>query len=106
MMTRDFPGVVAAIGALKPKQFVLDGEIVVPAGGAFSFDALLQRIHPAASRVKKLSVETPAMLIVFDLLAGADGQSLIDETLEDRRPVLESFFRSCCRGTGGFDYRR
>ena len=38
------------------------------------------------------------MLIVFDLLAGADGRSLIDETLEDRRPVLESFFRSCCRG--------
>ena len=38
------------------------------------------------------------MLIVFDLLVGADGQSLIDETLEDRRPVLESFFRSCCRG--------
>jgi ATP-dependent DNA ligase len=98
MMTRYFPEVAAAIGALKPKHFVLDGEIVVPAGGAFSFDALLQRIHPAASRVKKLSVETPAMLIVFDLLVGADGRSLIDETLEDRRPVLESFFRSCCRG--------
>jgi ATP-dependent DNA ligase len=98
MMTRYFPELVAVIGALKPKRFVLDGEIVVPTRGAFSFDALLQRIHPAASRVKKLSVETPAMLIVFDLLGGADGRSLIDEILEDRRPLLESFFRSCCRG--------
>jgi ATP-dependent DNA ligase len=75
-MTRYFPELVATVGGLKPKQFVLDGEIVVPAGGAFSFDALLQRIHPAASRVKRLSVETPAMLIVFDLLVGADGRSL------------------------------
>jgi ATP-dependent DNA ligase len=98
MMTRYFPELVAAIGALKPKQFVLDGEIVVPAGGAFSFDALLQRIHPAASRVKSLSVETPAMLIVFDLLVGADGRSLTGEILDDRRPVLESFFRRYCRG--------
>src|ERR1700761_8193413 len=68
MMTRYFPELVAAVGALKPKQFVLDGEIVVPAGGAFSFDALLQRIHPAARRVKKLSVETPALVFVFVLL--------------------------------------
>src|SRR5580704_2135469 len=98
MMTRYFPELVAEIGALKPKQFVLDGEIVVPAGGAFSFDALLQRIHPAASRVKRLSVETPAMLIVFDLLVGADGRSLTGEILDDRRPVLESFFRRYCRG--------
>ena len=98
MMTRYFPELVAAIGALKPKQFVLDGEIVVPTDGTFSFDALLQRIHPAASRIKKLSVETPALLIMFDLLVDADGRSLIDETLQDRRPVLESFFRRYCRG--------
>ena len=88
---------VATIGALKSKQFVLDGEIVIPAGGAFSFDALLQRTHPAASRVKRLSVETPAMLIVFDLLVGTDGRSLTGQALDDRRPVLESFFRSYCR---------
>ena len=86
---------VATIGA--SKQFVLDGEIVVPAGGAFSFDALLQRTHPAAKRVKRLSVETPAMLIVFDLLVGTDGRSLTGQALDDRRPVLESFFRSYCR---------
>jgi ATP-dependent DNA ligase len=97
MLTRYFPELVTAVGALKPKQFVLDGEIVVPSGGAFSFDALLQRIHPAASRVKKLSVETPALLIVFDLLVDADGRPLIDRTLDDRRPALESFFRRYCR---------
>ena len=96
-LTRYFPELVAAVGALKPKQFVLDGEIVGPSGGAFSFDALLQRIHPAASRVKRLSVETPALLIVFDLLVGTDGRSLTDRTLDDRRPVLESFFRRYCR---------
>jgi len=101
MMTRYFPEVAAAVGALKPKQFVLDGELVVPSGDAFSFDALLQRIHPAASRVNKLSVETPALLIVFDLLVGADGRSLTDRTLDERRPALESFFRRYCRGHRG-----
>ena len=64
---------------------MLDGEIVVPAGDAFSFDALLQRIHPAASRIRKLSAETPALLIAFDILVGADGRRLIDEPLDARR---------------------
>src|SRR6187455_342340 len=68
-LTRYFPDVVASAKALPAKEFVLDGEIVVPRGRAFSFDDLLQRIHPAASRVKKLSQETPALLLAFDLLA-------------------------------------
>src|SRR5437588_12074257 len=55
-LARYFPEIVAAVAAIKATQFVLDGEIVIPADGAFSFDALLQRVHPAASRVKKLSV--------------------------------------------------
>ena len=75
------------------RKFVLDGEIVVPAGDAFSFDALLQRIHPAASRVRKFSAETPALLIAFDLLVGADGQLLTDEPLDARRELLEAFYR-------------
>ena len=54
-LTRYFPEIVAAAQALRAKQFVLDGEIVVPQGKAFSFDALLQRIHPAASRIKRLA---------------------------------------------------
>src|SRR6476659_5489306 len=79
-LTRYFPDVVEMVRALKPRHFVLDGEIVVPEGKVFSFDALLQRIHPAASRIQKLAKETPALLIVFDLLADPDGV-LIDEML-------------------------
>jgi ATP-dependent DNA ligase len=89
-MTRYFPELVAAAAALKATRFVLDGEIVVPDGRAFSFDALLQRIHPAASRVKKLAGETPALIVVFDLLA-ADGDDLTGEPLSERRRRLEAF---------------
>ncbi len=74
MLTRYFPELVEAVRATKAKRFVLDAEIVVPQGDAFSFDALLQRIHPAPSRVRRLSQGTPARLIVFDLLAGSNGQ--------------------------------
>jgi ATP-dependent DNA ligase len=98
MMTRYFPELVEAVRELKPRTFVLDGEIVVPADGAFSFDALLQRIHPAATRVNKLAKETPALLILFDLVVGADAQSLIERPLSQRRPALEKFVREYCRG--------
>jgi ATP-dependent DNA ligase len=97
-MTRYFPELAAALTQLPASRFVLDGEIVVPSDGAFSFDALLQRIHPAASRVRKLAVETPALLILFDLLVDADGNSLLEETLQQRRPALEKFFAKYCRG--------
>src|SRR3954447_13034207 len=90
-LTRYFPDVVEAARALKAASFVLDGEIVVPEGKAFSFDALLQRIHPAASRVQKLAKETPALLIVFDLLSDADGAVLTDAPLTGRRKRLEAF---------------
>jgi ATP-dependent DNA ligase len=90
-LTRYFPELVAALLELKAAAFVIDGEIVVPQNGAFSFDALLQRIHPAPSRVKRLAAETPALLIVFDLLAGEDGRSLADLPLRERRRKLEAF---------------
>jgi ATP-dependent DNA ligase len=92
-LTRYFPELVEAMLALKAKTFVLDGEIVVPQDGAFSFDALLQRIHPAPSRIRKLAEETPALLIAFDLLAGADGVPLTDRPLRERRRALEAFAR-------------
>jgi ATP-dependent DNA ligase len=96
-LTRYFPELIAAVGALKAKQFVLDGEIVVPRGKAFSFDDLLQRIHPAASRVKKLSTQTPSLLIAFDLLAeGKD--DLTQETLAARRKRLEAFAKKYLHG--------
>ncbi len=96
-LTRYFPDVVEAVRTLKARTFVLDGEIVVPEGKVFSFDALLQRIHPAASRVQKLAKETPAMLIVFDLLQDADGAVLVDEPLTSAasgwRRLPEAIFR-------------
>ena len=90
-LTRYFPDVVAAARALKAKQFVLDGEIVVPRDGAFSFDDLLQRIHPAQSRIHKLAAETPALLITFDLLEDGRGRSLLGLPLSERRLKLEAF---------------
>jgi ATP-dependent DNA ligase len=96
-MTRYFPELVEALRAIAAEQFVLDGEIVVPAAKAFSFDALLQRIHPAQSRIQKLAVDTPALLIVFDLLVDAGGKALTKQTLRERRAALESFFRTYCR---------
>jgi ATP-dependent DNA ligase len=90
-LTRYFPDLVEAVGRIKTQRFVLDGEIVVPSKGSFSFDDLLQRIHPAASRVTKLSGETPALLIVFDLLVDADGKLLTGQLLAERRPLLEVF---------------
>lgn len=96
-LTRYYPELVDAVAALKAKQFVLDGEIVVPRGKAFSFDDLLQRIHPAASRVTKLAKETPALLIVFNLLL-LDGDVLTTELLPARRKRLEAFAKKYLRG--------
>ena len=90
-LTRYFPEAVTAVQALKAKTFVLDGEIVVPHGRQFSFDELLQRIHPAKSRIDKLSMETPALLIAFDLLGDTGGKSLMRLPLRERRPKLEAF---------------
>lgn len=89
---RYFPELVAALRALPVKTFVLDGEIVIPREGTLSFDDLLQRIHPAASRIRKLAEETPASLFVFDLLADARGRSLVDLPLTERRQRLEDLF--------------
>jgi ATP-dependent DNA ligase len=90
-LARYFPEIAEALLKLKPKQFVLDGEIVVPIKGQFSFDDLLMRIHPAASRIQKLAKETPAKLIVFDLLVDERGRALVDETLTVRRRKLDAF---------------
>lgn len=92
-LARYFPDVVRALEKLKAKHFVLDGELVIPIGGALSFDELQLRLHPAASRVQKLAAAHPAMFVVFDLLAGADGKSLLQTPLRERRDLLEKFAR-------------
>ncbi len=93
-LTRYFPELVEAALKLKATTFLLDGEIVVPHGKSFSFDDLLQRIHPAVSRIRKLSEETPALYLAFDLLANAEHTGLSARPLSDRRPALEAFARS------------
>jgi ATP-dependent DNA ligase len=93
-LARYFPEVVAMLGELKPKQFVLDGELAIPLDGTLSFDALQMRIHPAESRINKLSAETPAILILFDMLLDAKGKSLIEAPLTKRRDALESFYKA------------
>jgi len=90
-LTRYFPEVAAALLEVKAKKFVLDGELILPVDGRLSFDDLLQRIHPAASRVQMLSQKHPARLVVFDLLVDEKGASLITKSLEERRKVLEAF---------------
>jgi ATP-dependent DNA ligase len=93
-LTRYFPELAEAALRLKATQFTLDGEIVVPNGKTFSFDNLLQRIHPAASRIKRLSQETPALFLAFDLLATAKDRKLAGQPLSKRRPVLEAFAKT------------
>ena len=96
-LTDYFPEVVAALADWLPDGVVLDAELVVRAGepGAehLSWDALSQRIHPAASRIARLSAETPAEAVCFDLLA-TDGEDLTALPWDDRRARLEAFFAS------------
>jgi ATP-dependent DNA ligase len=93
-LARYFPEVVAALQRLQQSQFVLDGEIVVFDGQRLDFDALLQRIHPAESRIKRLARETPATYLAFDLLVDARGRSLAEQPLSGRREALQQFFAS------------
>ncbi len=90
-LARYFPEVVEALLKLKPDQFVLDGELVIPVEDGLSFDDLLQRIHPAASRIAKLAKSTPAKFIVFDLLVDDAGRAIHELPLSKRRGKLESF---------------
>ncbi len=90
---RYFPEMVQALAKLPAKQFVLDGEIVILRDGHLSFDDLLLRIHPAESRIRKLSHETPASYLVFDLLVDEHGKSLVELPLAERRKRLEELFK-------------
>ncbi len=86
-LTRYFPEVVEAVRANLPDRCVVDGEIVIVTGDSLDFEALLQRIHPAESRVRKLATETPASFVAFDLLALGD-DSLMSEPFARRRELL------------------
>ncbi|QQM39593.1 ATP-dependent DNA ligase [Streptomyces liliifuscus] len=86
-LVRYFPELVEALRERLPERCVVDGEIVIAREGRLDFDALTERIHPAASRVKTLSERNPASFVAFDLLALAD-ESLLDVPLSDRRALL------------------
>jgi ATP-dependent DNA ligase len=90
-LTRYFPELITALRELKPKQFILDGEIVIPVDGNLSFDDLLMRIHPAESRILKLSKATPCVFIVFDMLVDENGKNLVKQPLAARRKRLAQF---------------
>jgi ATP-dependent DNA ligase len=89
---RYFPEIVAALRGLKETRFTLDGELVLPRGEILSFADLQLRLHPAASRIDKLSRETPAQLMLFDCLQLGD-RNLSDEPLSVRRRALEGFMK-------------
>jgi len=94
---RYFPELIEAVRALPHDRFVLDGEIVIFTEGALDFDALLQRIHPAQSRIRKLAAQTPTIYLVFDLVVDGAGASLVEVPLATRRARLAEF---CARVSG------
>ncbi len=90
-LTRYFPEVVARLAALPQDSFAIDGELLIPVDGAFSFEALQLRLHPAQSRIDSLAQETPAVLALFDMLQAPDGEDLRGRPLRDRHAALAAF---------------
>jgi ATP-dependent DNA ligase len=100
-LSRYFPEVRARLRAIPAERFVLDGELAVSVGALLSFDALQMRLHPAASRIRRLSAETPATLMLFDCLFTPDGENLLPRPLIERRAALEEFFASLPSDSNG-----
>jgi ATP-dependent DNA ligase len=90
-LSRFFPEALDNLRALPAKQFVLDGELVIPVEGELSFDALQMRLHPAESRIRRLAQETPATFVAFDCLLRKARQPLLDRPFQERRSALEAF---------------
>ena len=100
-LARYFPEIAAGAVTLPERDYVLDGELVISTKRGFSFDSLLQRIHPAESRIRRLAVETPALFVAFDLLMrnGTDPPGM---KLSDRRRELENFAKKCFASNSTF----
>jgi ATP-dependent DNA ligase len=98
-LARYFPDIVESIEKLPSKKFVLDGELAIPVKGKLSFDELQLRLHPAASRVKKLAAAHPAIFISFDLLA-EQSKSYLKDPLVRRRSALQKFAKANFRPKG------
>jgi ATP-dependent DNA ligase len=91
-LSRFFPEVLQNLKAIARKTFVLDGELVIPVSGVLSFDALQMRLHPADSRIQRLSRETPATFVVFDCLLRKARQPLLHKPFAARRAALQADF--------------
>jgi ATP-dependent DNA ligase len=88
---RYFPEVLDILRSTKERRFTLDGELILPLGDRLDFEALQLRLHPAESRIRRLAKETPAQLMLFDLLQVA-GNSFGAKPLAERRKALERFY--------------
>ena len=88
---RYFPEVLAFLSAFPVERFVVDGELVIELEGKLSFEALQMRLHPAETRIRKLSTETPAKLVLFDMLMTPKGYDVRNDALSRRRLELEAF---------------
>ena len=89
---RYFPDLVDALSRVEAARFVLDGEIVILVDGIPSFEELQLRLHPAASRVRKLAAARASRFLLFDLLVDESGNDLTGQTLCERRAALERMF--------------
>ncbi len=88
---RYFPEIVTWLASLETERFVLDGELLIEVDGGYSFDALQMRLHPAQSRIDKLARETPARLMLFDMLVDGSCRRVLDWPLTERRAALDAF---------------
>jgi ATP-dependent DNA ligase len=90
---RYFPEVLEILGGVKEQRFVVDGELILPLADRLDFEALQMRLHPAESRIRKLARETPAQLVLFDVLE-IGGESFDEKPLGERRKLLERFHQA------------
>ena len=90
---RYFPEVLEILGTTKEKSFAVDGELILPLADRVDFEALQMRLHPAESRIRKLAKETPARLMLFDVLK-IGPKAFDDRSLVDRRRALEAFYKA------------
>lgn len=91
---RHFPELEEMLRRVAAERFVVDGEIVIEMADHYSFEALQMRLHPAESRIRKLASDTPAKLVLFDMLADTRGTILTNQPLSVRRVALESFVKA------------
>ena len=87
---RYFPEIIKIFASVSPARFIIDGELLIPIGKNLSFEALQMRLHPARSRIDKLSKETPALFMAFDILMNDKGQNYLVRPLTARREALEA----------------